>query len=378
MKIINHLIFWLSCLTPRDRRRFVFSGWHRSPDGEIFADNSKYFFLHLHHHQKKIRSIWLAKDRKLAKTLRNSGYEAHYEHSLMGIWQALRAGFTIIDAYLQPQNFRLAGRTKIVQLLHGKGMKTKGYSEAQIKPNDYIFHTSPFAQSILPEVFKQKSKNYITGYSRDDIFWQPIAGSDLAVSNKIAAKLKSVRQANDRATCFLYAPTFRRGEKTFNIEAILEPKRLSQWLEQNNSYLFINLHSKYREQSRTENDPRIIFFDESDIFPLLPNFDCLITDYSSIFTDYLLFDRPIIFYPYDLESYKEKEGLSVDYQALPGPKAFSLEALTAAMTAIKNHQDEYRDKRKITRDLYHTYQDGQSSERIIKILNQEEKLGLDI
>ena len=376
--ITAYPIFWLSCLMPRDKHRWVFIGWHHGVNGEIFADNTKYFFLHLCQHQKAIRPIWLAKDRKLAKTLQDNGYESYYEYSLMGVWQALRAGFTVIDAYLQRQNFRFVGRSKIIQLLHGKGMKAKGYSKPQIKANDYIFHTSPFTTSILPEVFKRGSKNHITGYSRDDIFWQQLPGSNISTSSDIATKLKSVRQTDSQATCFWYAPTFRRGEKTFPIQKVLEPERLNQWLLQNNGYLFINLHPKYRGQTKTADYSRIFFFDESDTYPLMSNFDCLITDYSSIFTDYLLLDRPIIFYPYDLDTYKEKEGLSVDYTTLPGPKVFKIDELLAAMAAVTKGVDEYVAARKTTRDLYHAYQDGRASERIIKTINQEEKLGLDL
>ena len=58
-----------------------------------------------------------------------------------------------------------------------------------------------------------------------------------------------------------------------------------------------------------------------DIYPLLKHTDMMITDYSSIYFDYLLLDKPIIFYPYDFEQYtKDDRNLLFDYESMtPGP-----------------------------------------------------------
>src|SRR6185312_5367563 len=91
--------------------------------------------------------------------------------------------------------------------------------------------------------------------------------------------------------------------------------------------------------------------------------------YSSTFTDFLLLDRPIIFYPYDLETYIEKEGLSFPYDDYtPGPKAYTPQELIQMLQKTLE-QDTYIAERKRVRDLYHTYQDGNSSERIMRALN---------
>jgi hypothetical protein len=102
------------------------------------ADNTKYLYLHTKHHCPDVKVVWLAKDAKLANLLRSHGYPSYAELSVMGMWCALRAGSTFIDAYLQPQNFRFSGGTRLVQLLHGKGMKKGGYREPPPRPQDLI------------------------------------------------------------------------------------------------------------------------------------------------------------------------------------------------------------------------------------------------
>ncbi len=67
----------------------------------MFADNSKYFFLHVHEAHKNIRIVWLARDRALATILTEAGYEAYCIHSIKGVFYALKAQYTIIDAYLE-------------------------------------------------------------------------------------------------------------------------------------------------------------------------------------------------------------------------------------------------------------------------------------
>jgi CDP-glycerol glycerophosphotransferase (TagB/SpsB family) len=356
-------------LVPRDKETWVFIGWHRGNGNEIFADNTKYFYLYVSQEKKEVRPIWLAKDERTASVLRENGFEAYYENSLKGIWYALRSGYTVIDAFLQRNNFRLSGRSKIIQLLHGKGMKKKGYSEKQLRKQDMIFHTSNFTMSIILESFKAGAQNFITGYSRDDIFIRDIKGSEIGVDINTKNRLEKIRSEKPGAHLFWYTPTFRRGQKTFNIEKVLNPNDLSKWLVENNAYLFVSLHPKYREQSRSFDYDNIVTIEDSDTYPLMSKFDTLISDYSSIFTDFILLDKPIIFYPYDKAEYEKNEGLVTDYDSItPGQKAYNPTQLISAMADIVNGKDAFQDERTKIKNLYHLYHDGKASERIFETI----------
>ncbi|MBP9763576.1 MAG: CDP-glycerol glycerophosphotransferase family protein [Candidatus Pacebacteria bacterium] len=358
-KIIIKLIYIFSCLFPRDKKTFVFIGWHKKTDGEVFADNAKYFFLYTSQEQKNIKSIWIAKSKELARKLTGLGYASFYEKSFLGFWYQLRAGFFVIDAYIQPNNHMLSGRSKIIQLLHGKGMKKKGYAYKPEKIQDFIFNTSPFTLSILPDVFKVGSKTFITGYSRNDIFYKKIKDSEIDTDKELISHIKNI---HGNKKIVMYAPTFRRGQTGFDFNKVLPLEDLQSFAKENNIFFLLSLHNKYRaQQTESKIEENIGFVGESDIYPLLKEVDVFITDYSSSFADYLLLDKPIVFYPYDFDEYNEKEGLAADYdQITPGPKVNNFQDLKTAILS----EDSYKEERKRVRDLYHTYQDGKSSERI--------------
>ena len=113
---------------------------------------------------------------------------------------------------------------------------------------------------------------------------------------------------------------------------------------------------------------RVLGFNEcNDINTALPEMDALISDYSSLYYDFLLLDRPCIFVPYDLEAYVKDRGLLFDDYELwaPGIKVYDqtqfLEALDDAM-----HHDSYASQRALIRKVIHYYQTDDSCHRIIE------------
>ena len=74
-------------------------------------------------------------------------------------------------------------------------------------------------------------------------------------------------------------------------------------------YLGVRLHpfianDFFENESTSINDKRIINMSFEEEGPLLVASDILITDYSSIIFEYSIMERPMIFYAYDLETYK--------------------------------------------------------------------------
>ena len=107
-----------------------------------------------------------------------------------------------------------------------------------------------------------------------------------------------------------------------------------------------------------------------DIMDLLIIADVLITDYSSVFYDYLLTLRPIIFFADDLEKYTEIRDFYYDYESfIPGPFAQTGEELIQSIKNVDLWNSEYEEKRKIMRDKFNKYSDGRATERIIEMLN---------
>lgn len=364
-KLILFFFYNFSKLIPKEKKNWCFIGWHKHPKGEIFADNCKYLFLHTSDNVKSIRSIWIAKSRSVARNLRKNGYASYYQNSLLGIWHALRSQTTIIDAYIQPANLRWSGNSQIIQLTHGRGMKKEGYNHKQPCTQDLIFCTSEFTREILPEIFTTGGKVHITGFPRNDIFFKDIPGAQIDVDQKTKESLLSKKNKNK---IILYSPTFRRGEQYADIESRFNFKEFSIWLEERNLYFVFSLHPKYRNQDRKNISDRILFLEECDIYPILPLFDLFINDYSSIFADQLLLNKPMIFYPFDLAVYSEREGLMFDYvSTMPGPKVYNFEQLLSNIENILVN-DSWKEARENIKNKYHQYKDGDSSRRIVNII----------
>ena len=100
-----------------------------------------------------------------------------------------------------------------------------------------------------------------------------------------------------------------------------------------------------------------------DIIKLLHLTDVLITDYSSVFMDYVLLDKPCIFYPYDYEEYIKGRELFTDYfENVPGPVVRTFDELTQVMKSPQVDAQKYRAFKS-----YHLGScDGSSAKRVIE------------
>jgi len=105
--------------------------------------------------------------------------------------------------------------------------------------------------------------------------------------------------------------------------------------------------------------------DELSTQRILAVADTLLTDYSSIYVDYLVLNRPICFLPYDIVQYDEIRGLAIDFnndKDTPGPK---LEKIDDLINYLKNGElDKYVDIRKAAQKNFYKYLDGNSSKRV--------------
>ena len=114
--------------------------------------------------------------------------------------------------------------------------------------------------------------------------------------------------------------------------------------------LFIRTHIKEKRAAQAYLTERVRYLGEEaaeDVTGVLGIFDLLVTDYSSIYIDYLLTEKPLIFLPYDKEKYLKGRGMNFDYdEVTPGPKPgtmkeflWELEPLTEGKDALKEERE---------------------------------------
>ncbi|MEG0692309.1 MAG: CDP-glycerol glycerophosphotransferase family protein, partial [Oscillospiraceae bacterium] len=112
--------------------------------------------------------------------------------------------------------------------------------------------------------------------------------------------------------------------------------------------------------------------DKSDVqlYHLVSQCDVLLTDYSSIYFDYLLLNRPIGFIIDDIEEYNQKRGFVTKepLELMPGEKMKTIEELNHFLETIGNHKDEYVEERARVNEIVNQYKDNQSAKRLLNLL----------
>lgn len=103
-----------------------------------------------------------------------------------------------------------------------------------------------------------------------------------------------------------------------------------------------------------------------DACELLAITDVLVTDYSSIFFDFLPARRPIVYYAYDLEEYAEQRGLYFDMTDLPGALCRDADELIAALDAALGKALPVSDEYARACATFCPYEDGQATRRVVE------------
>ena len=112
----------------------------------------------------------------------------------------------------------------------------------------------------------------------------------------------------------LYMPTWRKTSSN-DIFSKDEFTKLNQSLKDNNAVLVVKNHPNTKPFNFKELG--VIYISNSpcnEVYVLIRNADILVTDYSSVWVDYLLLDRPIVSYCYDFDAYRKDPGFIYDYE----------------------------------------------------------------
>lgn len=285
--------------------------------------------------------------------------------------------------------------TYIVQLWHGVAIKKIGYDDDYsnlrddgslmdrltvvinnivfpylLWKNDMIIAGSPEIQRLFVSAFNMNLEQVkLTGYPRNDILFRDLS------------RVK-VRK-DDRPFKCIYLPTFRGqiGHEDDLFDRFgFDPKEIDAIFDVHQINLNIKIHPANKPAKRLmhliKESKHIQLLDFDDIYERLASYALLITDLSSIYIDYLLLDRPIIFTEFDILGYMKKDrGFYYDYESLtPGPKAHTWQECVNLIVEAKTGTDNFAHGRHRLRQRFHTYLDGNSSQRMFSALTVELEL----
>lgn len=407
-KLVTHpflfVLRFLSYLMPRSKNVWVFG--HPTK----FDGNSKYFFLFLQNSKVggvgAVRAVWVSRNEKLVAQLKAKGYRAFLLYSFAGIWACLRAKFHFVDTSLEALNYWLAGGAKVINLFHALPIKkmeqdvmkgdstevTLFHSKGLVKllmrflfpwrfvKPEFVPSSSPLYTNVFSSMFRlSKERIKDTGIPRNDVLFLDIPGAEIGLDEKAFQKVQEEKNRGKKV--ILYAPTFR---DTGDTHSFLEEKEALQKLDalmQGSGALFlVKIHPFMKIKvprltgGQAEGEYKSIVFanPNTDSYPLLKLADVLVTDYSSIFVDFLLLSRPEIFFAYDLEKYMTKDReLYFDYNDFtPGLKARTLDEFLQALQETLQGKDDFQSKREQQLKLCFTHQDGNASQRIFEVVRK--------
>jgi CDP-glycerol glycerophosphotransferase (TagB/SpsB family) len=218
-------------------------------------------------------------------------------------------------------------------LWHAAGVKKVGLEIEVMRHNRFIYKIYCMLTGRYPEydlfLFNSMRQytarkhsfrfrmHFIAMNPRNEVLFRTATCHDLLwTDTRVIEAAREYRLKNKYL--ILFAPTFRENDELLDETAYIDFKKLSSAARTNDLVFIVKLHT-FSKQRKIEYE-NVIFYDKSrDVYPLLLYVDLLITDYSSIFSDFMLTGKPIILYLKDYEQYAgKKRGLQMDLGRLFG------------------------------------------------------------
>lgn len=382
-KIIGKLIRWGYRMTyrwiPCQQQTILFISFH----GKGYSDNPK--AIHTYISQQKeyqqYRCIWAIKHHRKKQIYIPNATVIEY-FSIRYFYYLARSKFWVVNCKLP--NYVLKKSEQVyLQTWHGTPLKKLAHDidvpetttfyrsgmtlhemhttyDVDVSKYTYMISPSAFTTTVFQSAFRiHKEKLLETGYPRNDI-----------LSTYTKEKIDEIKQSYgipENKKVILYAPTWRDNSFTMKGYTFTLEVDFSVWQEILGDdymvvfkphYLIVNSFDVAQYQD-------FVYYmePEKDISDMYLISDVLITDYSSVFFDYAILQRPIYFYMYDIDIYQnELRGFYLNiYQDLPGSIYIDEKEM---LTAIKKEVFDVQ-RLKIFNQKFNPHEDGDASKRVV-------------
>ncbi|MBC7119216.1 MAG: CDP-glycerol glycerophosphotransferase family protein [Methanobacteriaceae archaeon] len=345
-----------------------------------FTDNSMALFEYMDSLDEDFELVWIVKNPR--DDLNIKQYKLN---NLKALFKTFRAGY-IISTHGNLLDVRVPSQV-FVNVWHGMPLKAMGYAIKDADEhlpsfkdsNYYLIATSIIMRNALAACFNQDPRRiFITGQPRNDKLFK-------GCQKKILEILKI--NPSEYNKIILFAPTFRKSDFRddgrlisckFNLQDF-DISHFQEFLRDHGILCLVKFHPLEEKEATgyfkgAENikliNTRILQENLIDIYDILGCVDILITDYSSIYFDFLLLDRPIIFIVSDLEEYRERRGFILEPFEFwtPGPKVKNFKKFLEELEKSIKNPKYYQKERKVINGLVNYYKDDKSAERIYKLV----------
>ena len=347
--------------------------------GRNCSGQPKYIYQYLQkHYPGKYKCIWVV-DRRGVKI--PGKYKKCKRFGIRYFYYMNRSKYWVINMR-QPLSVPKRDDTIILSTWHGTPLKRlvfdmddvhsatpqyKNIVYRQTREWDYLLSDNPFSTEKFQSCFLfDKKKILEAGYPAND----PLYAED---KEEYAAKIKKKLGIPEDKKVILYAPTWRddnffeAGQYGFDLD--LDLNRLQK--EFGDEYVvLLRLHYFVVEKMDLSKygDFTVNGCDYDDITDLYLVSDILMTDYSSVFFDYANLERPILFFTYDIDKYRDVlRGFYLDMEEdLPGPLLLTNDDVVDAIKNIDRIKEQYKDRYKEFYDRFCCIDDGNAAKRVVE------------
>ncbi|MDF2542635.1 MAG: hypothetical protein K0S47_2353 [Herbinix sp.] len=345
--------------------------------GKSYSDSPKYIYEYLcKNYPGKYKFIWVINKHtqipfnpiKVKRfSIRYAYYLARCKYNIFNVrqpeWMRKREGNVFLETWHGTPLKKLVFDQEEVM---GASPLYKAQFYHQSRIWDYLVSANHFSTKAFQSAFLYDKEILEFGYPRNDILYHE-------KKDELSAQLKKKIGIPEGKKTILYAPTWRddeyygRGEYKFALK--LDLRLLKK--ELGDDYVVL-LRTHYFIADSLDvtglEDFAINVSKYDDISELYLVSDMLITDYSSVFFDYANLKRPILFYTYDLEKYRDMlRGFYMDIENdVPGPLVFTNEEVVEAIKNIDDITEEYKEKYDIFYERFCSLEDGHASENVAK------------
>lgn len=358
-------------------------------DGKSITDSPYAIFLGLNAHEtfSNYQHIWVVNHpdtlvfyQEKFKVFQNVSFVIKESNEYL---KALTESKFLINNATFPAYFTKKPQQIYINTWHGTPLKHMGFdvknnlkgSQNTMKnflASDYMISPNAHTTNIFKHAFKldglYSGEILEIGYPRIDLTINTTANE----AREYLAEHLNLK----KNPIILYCPTWR-GKNVNDPENSLlnvfeEIKLLNQKLPHQ---VLVKVHpfvySKAKEMPELK--PYLVP-DFLDTNQLMPAVDLMITDYSSIFFDFLVTDKPIVFYVPDLDKYQNERGVYIDLCALPGPVADNIQDVITLVSNESYKDADVQEKYAKFKHNFVNYENGSVTERLIEsvFLNQQD------
>jgi len=277
-----------------------------------------------------------------------------------------------------------SSRRRIVNLWHGIPLKRIGYTSVDeinrlvdLRRENLSYHSvicsSEIDKGAMGAAYYPLSPDsiWLTGLPRVDFIIGSTLPPDLEGEEQMLIEELRGRRL------VLYAPTFRNNQSAASYRFTEEEvAALHALLKQHNAVLGVRFHMASKQKTVSDVFSGLQVLDMSDsTYPhtevLVRVADVLITDYSSIFIDFLVTGKPMISFAYDLAQYSQIErGMYYEIEdVFPGPVLQNFDDVLASLgCALSGAPDHGKHQYADIQRMFHTFLDGENAGRVVKLL----------